>query len=251
MESGEYLEYSIEVGSCDIDMWGFLKPTMILNLCQESAYMHSSQRGFGYHNLLEQGVAWVLSRAKAEIKRLPQWGEKITIRTWHKGQSGLFSLRDYAFTDAQGNQIIAATTSWLIINLATRRISRVDRVFAADDAFRLLEYKCDAVEQEAHRVVVPSDKVWLSEHHVRYSDMDVNHHVNNVRYMEWACDNSTQQMDQKCRLAGFCINFNHEAKFDERVRLSGSTTSNDDTLFVEGTIEDRNIFCVELNYTQK
>ncbi len=246
----EYLDYTFEVGSCDIDIWGYLKPTAILNVCQESAYMHSSQVGFGYHNLAESGTAWVLSRVKAEIERLPIWGEQIHLRTWHKGQSGLFSLRDYIFYDAHDIPIIRVTTSWLIINIKTRRITRVDRIFAADDPLRLVEYKCDAIAAEAERLEMPAEQISLGEHHVRYSDMDVNHHVNNTRYMEWACDYSPQQMNPERRLSSFCVNFNHEAKFDEKVALQSCSPTQDKVL-IEGSIEGRSIFCAELNYCNR
>lgn len=249
MKTAEYLEHTFEVGSCDMDIWGFLKPATILSLCQESAYMHSTRMGFGYDRLLESGAAWVLSRAKCLIQRLPKWGEKITLRTWHKGQSGLFSLRDYQFYDQSGAEIITVTTSWLIINLATRRISRVDRIFSADDPFKLSEYHHDAIATEVERLEMPTEQISLGEHYVRYSDMDVNRHVNNARYMEWACDNSAQQMDPALRLESFCINFNHEAKYDECVALQGVTSVS--KALIEGAIQGRSIFCVELCYCDR
>ncbi len=243
-----YLEYSFIVGSCDMDLWGNLKPTVILNICQEVAYMHSTRSGFGFEKLMELGTAWVLSRAAIEIDRLPKWGEQITVRTWHKGQSGLFSLRDYIFFDAQGEEIIRATTSWLIINIMTRRITRVDRLFSDDQALRLIEYPNHAIEQEAARVVAPVECCTLSEHAVTYSDLDVNHHVNNARYLEWICDNSPQQMEQERHLSHIVLNFNHEAKHNECVSIS-ATNPMADKIVMSGTVEGRDIFTAELNYT--
>ncbi len=246
MKEEEYLQHTFEVGSCDMDIWGFMKPATILSLCQESAYMHSTRMGFGYDRLHEIGAAWVLSRAKCLIHRLPKWGEKITLRTWHKGQSGLFSLRDYQFMDESGAEIITVTTSWLIINLATRRITRVDRIFSADDPFKLHEYNCDAIAHPAERLEMPTAQISLGEHHVRYSDLDVNQHVNNARYMEWACDNTEQLMDPNSRLTSFCINFNHEAKYGEIVEIKGVNDLSKS--LVEGSIQGRSIFCAELCY---
>lgn len=250
MEKFEYLDHTFDVGSCDMDMWGFMKPTVILNICQEAAYMHSTLLGFGYNTLVAMNLAWVLSRAKVEIERLPVWGERIRVRTWHKRESGLFGLRDYIFFDEELQPIIRATTSWLIINLATRRITRVDRVFGADKPLSVVACPHDAIEQEAPRLSMPEGAHSLEEHRVVYSDVDVNHHVNNAKYLEWACDNSAQQIGKERQLSSFCLNFNHEARFGESISLSG-IDADLDTLLLSGDVSARNIFVAELNYKDR
>lgn len=250
MDSCGYLDYTFTVSSYDIDIWGCLKPTAILNICQDSAYRHACGLGFGYEHLMSKGSAWVLSRARVEIERMPVWLEQVRVRTWHKRQSGIFALRDYIFYDENDVPIIRITTSWLIINIATRRIVRVDRVFEKDSAYKLVDYAHDALEHEAEKVEVGSEQKYIGEHHVRYSDMDVNQHVNNTRYLEWACDLSPQQMDSARCLSRFCINFNHEARFTERVMLSGSMPTSDE-MTVEGRIEGRSIFAVNLTYRDR
>ncbi|MFI3263986.1 MAG: acyl-ACP thioesterase domain-containing protein [Rikenellaceae bacterium] len=245
-----YLDHKFEVNSCDMDVWGFFKPISILHVCQDVAYMHSSKHGFGFDELIKLGAAWVLSRVKVEAERLPAWREKIRVRTWHKGQVGIFSLRDYIFYDEQDHPIIRVTTSWLIINIATRRIMRADRVFASDEPFKLITYQENAIETEAERVELPESKITCAEHKVVYSDLDVNHHVNNAKYLEWSCDQSPQQMQKGRHLSSFCLNFNHEAKFGEKVSICQSTPSEDEILF-EGDVNGRNIFTARLYYSSK
>ncbi len=244
-----YLDHTITVGSCDMDVWGHLKPTTILSICQETAYMHSTTYGFGFDHLLEKGAAWVLSRAAVQIERLPKWHDQITVRTWHKGSSGIFSLRDYIFYDASMTPIIRVTTSWLIINIASRRILRASSIFDANDSYEKLIYPHHAIEQEAQKVALPSGALLsLGSHRVLYSDLDVNHHVNNTRYLEWACDHSAQQMMPQRVLQGFTINFNHEAKYGEQVDIAGETGVAEDIFKVEGTSKGRSIFAAELHY---
>ncbi|MFR9503092.1 MAG: acyl-ACP thioesterase domain-containing protein [Rikenellaceae bacterium] len=243
----EYLDYTFEVGSCDMDVWGTLKPTSILHICQEVAYMHSTKLGFGFERLQETNTAWVLSRIKVEIDHLPVWHDKITVRTWHKRQSGLFSLRDYIFYDELQQPIIKVTSSWLTINIATRRITRIDRIFNSDDTFNISQYPHDAIAIEAERIEMPQQKVAARDHLVAYSDLDVNNHVNNARYMEWACDNSPQQMDNNSHLSSFILNFNHEATYGELVTLS-TAQLNPNSIHVEGSVSGKGIFTALLNY---
>ncbi len=210
--------------------------------------MHSTTYGFGFDHLLEKGAAWVLSRAEVKIERLPKWHDQITVRTWHKGASGVFSLRDYIFYDAEQKPIIRVSTSWLIINIASRRIQRASNIFGGDDGYERVIYPHHAIEREPQRVTLPCEGVvTLAEHTVRYSDLDVNHHVNNTRYLEWACDHSPEQMIQERELEGFIINFNHEAKYGERVTLSGAAPKKEQ-MIIEGCAEGRSIFTVSLSY---
>ncbi len=244
----EYLDHTFTVSSCDMDMWGRLKPTAILNICQEVAYMHSTLLGFGFESLHSQNLAWVLSRVKVEAARLPQWRDEIRVRTWHKGQAGLFALRDYIFFDSSDQPIIRVTTSWLIINLATRRITRVDRVFGTNSQVDLLEYKHHAIEAEAERVEMPAESKVAGMHKALYSDMDVNQHVNNAKYLEWVCDLAPQQTCEEIFLSRFCINFNHEMRLGQAVEITRAELGQDSEI-MEGKIEELSIFTLRLDYS--
>ncbi len=247
MNSENYLDHTFVVSSFDIDIWGRIRPTAILNICQDVAYLHSTSKGLGFEALLAQNMAWVLSRVKVSIERLPTWHEQIRVRTWHKGQSGLFSLRDYIFFDKDDNPLIRVTSSWLIINLATRRLGRVDKIFNQDGALTLAEHHQAAIEGEAERIAKPSAPTIVGSHRVLYSDMDINQHVNNTKYMEWACDHSEPQMQRDRQLKGFTINFNHEAKYDELITLT-STPQTQREIIIEGSTTQRDIFIVALEY---
>ncbi len=241
-----YLDHTLEISSAEIDLWGELKPSSLLAICQDIAYVHSAASGVGFDTLVSQNMAWVLARVKVEIDRMPKWHEQIRIRTWHKRESGIFSLRDYIIYDKEDKPIVRVTSSWLILNLETRRLSRVGRVFSLSQ----LDCPIGAIEAEAERITTPTDHTPLADHIVGYSDLDLNHHVNNTRYMEWACDSSPMQMQMQMRLKGFTINFNHEARCGEVVSLS-TTPQPNYSLVVDGSITERNIFVVALEYTKR
>ncbi|MFR9650215.1 MAG: acyl-ACP thioesterase domain-containing protein [Rikenellaceae bacterium] len=245
-----YIDYNITVTSSDIDLWGYLRPTAILAILQEAAYLHSEQRRMGVDALHEQNVTWVLSRVRVEAERLPELHERIRVRTWHKGQSkesGLFSLRDFIIYDSEDRAIIRATSSWLVINIETRRITRIDKLFSGDSTLSRLVYQGDAIQSEAERVNPLSDGQAVGEHRVLYSDIDINQHVNNTKYLEWACDHAPQSMESQNRFKTLTINFNHEAKYGELVTLR-STPQHPNRVQIEGVIEKRSIFTLTLEY---
>ena len=107
----------------------------------------------------------------------------MTFTTWHKGLNRLFFLRDFLMTDKEGNPRVKATTSWLVINLDTRRLVRDPQLL--EDGTICSE---NVLETPADKVAMPKDAEvnLVMEHAVAYSDLDMNGHVNNAMYMQWA-----------------------------------------------------------------
>ena len=103
------------VKSYETDMNAMLKPCSFMYHLQEMANMHAASLGFGYDDLIEKGILWVLSRIHVKFNRMPAWREEVTMETWHKGSEKLFGLRDYKMEDLAGNRLAEVTSSWLII----------------------------------------------------------------------------------------------------------------------------------------
>jgi hypothetical protein len=55
---------------------------------------------------------------------------------------------------------------------------------------------------------------------VRFSDLDVNEHVNSARYLSWALDSAPAEVQQRMELASFEINFVAEARLGDEVVVS-------------------------------
>ena len=169
----------------DTDASWRLKPTSFMNLAQEAAGLHAVHLGFGYDDLIVNNTAWILSRVHIEFLDTPKWRENITLITWHKGLNRLFYLRDFVLTDGNGKERVKATTSWLVLNLETRRLVRDPQLM--EEGTVNLE---NAIETPADKVQLPKDvePVLAFEHVVGYSDVDMNGHANNAMYMQWAMD---------------------------------------------------------------
>ena len=61
---------------------GGLKYTELCNLLQLSAAAHAEMGGISFTDMQSFNQAWVLSRIRVEIKELPKWKDKVTVRTW-------------------------------------------------------------------------------------------------------------------------------------------------------------------------
>ena len=52
------------------------------------------------------------------------WRDIVHLKTWHKGAFKVLYLRDFQLFDEAGEALASATTSWLIIDMNTRRMVR-------------------------------------------------------------------------------------------------------------------------------
>ena len=169
----------------------------------------------------------------------------MTLQTWHKGLERLFFLRDFVMTDSEGKVRVKATSSWLVLNLDTRRLVRDPNLI--DEGKTCTEH---VLEKPADKVVFPKDveAVKVMEHVVAYSDIDMNGHTNNAMYMQWAMDAVDLEISTNRDVREMTINFNHETKAMDVVSIYKAIVENETGrhVYIEGKVEDRSAFCVEL-----
>lgn len=229
----------------DTDASWRLKPASFMNYAQEAAGRHAVYLGFGYDDLILTNTAWILSRVHVEFTDTPKWREDITLTTWHKGLNRLFYLRDFILTDDEGRERVKATTSWLVLNLETRRLVR-DPMLMEEGTM----CSDNVLETPADKVQMPKDAVQelMLEHTVAYSDIDTNGHTNNAMYMQWAMDAVGYEITSVRPVKEFTINFNHETKAGDKVSIYRSIVEREDGLhvFIEGRLSEASSFIVEI-----
>lgn len=227
------------------DMSRRLKPASFMDLAQEAATLHANILGFGYDDLIVSGNAWIISRMRVVFVDTPKWREDVTLATWHKGLNRLFFLRDFLMTDNDGNVKVKATTSWLVLNLDTRRLVRDPKLL--DEGKTCTE---NVIETPADKVAMPKDAEvkLVMEHEAAYSDLDMNGHVNNAMYMQWAMNAVNYEISSERPVKEFTINFNHEIKPQEIVSIYKAIVEKEDGrhVFVEGKVGEQSSFCVEI-----
>lgn len=222
-----------------------LKPAAFMDLAQEAAGLHAVELGFGYEDLIKNNTAWILSRVNIKFVDTPLWRDDITLTTWHKGANRLFFLRDFIMTDKDGKERVKATTSWLVLNLETRRLVRDPMLM--EEGTVCTE---NVIETPADKVVMPKDvpAELVLEHAVAYSDVDMNNHTNNAMYMQWAMDAVDYEIASTNAVKEITVNFNRETKAGDVVAIYRACVEKEDGLhvYVEGKVEDASSFCVEI-----
>ena len=191
--------------ACDCDMGGLWRPSAVMEAMQETAATHSDRLGVGRDALMALGVVWVLSRSRVTFSRTPRLGETVTVQTWPLLPKHMFYARNNAFLDSEGRRIGEASSLWVLMDVQTRRIVNRDEVPARlpDDADLPAGPAMSAIrplagEAEARALVPP------------YADFDVNGHVNNTKYLDWACNALGHDVLAQSRIASFSICYDAE-----------------------------------------
>lgn len=179
---------SIHKQSFEIDFFacspsGHLKWVDLCKLIQSVSADHSVIGGISFWDLKTHNQAWVLSKFRIEKKaELPQWQDKITITTWIERLDGVRSIRN--FEVYLKDQLIAVASSlWVIINTERRR---PELIALPHDHF--IKYTDKKVTEAEFAKLYKGDYQKIDHVRVKLSDLDMVHHVTNIKYLEWCID---------------------------------------------------------------
>ncbi len=171
--------------SYEVDSGGRASLPTVCNWLQEAAGNHAARLGWSVHDLGARGQTWVLARLLLRVARPASWGETVRVTTWPAGTHRLFALRDFRIADANGDEVAAATTSWMLMQLATRRPVRPPRELEALEARSPGRAMVDGMGRLAEPESVACRECRVE---VRHGDLDVNGHANNVAVIGWALE---------------------------------------------------------------
>ncbi len=230
----------------DVDASMRLRATAFMDYAQEMAYLAAEAMNFGYEQMIKEGKAWVLSRLHFIFEDTPRWGEQIELNTWHKGPSGPFYIRDFTVTDPETGKIrVRGTSSWVIMDVVARRMVRSAEAMELVDP--VTQRSEQAIEENAQRVAIPRgvEPIKAGTHTVGYSDIDLQQHTNNARYVLWAMNCIDTNTIKEHPFKELTVNFNHETRANDVVDLLVHQDSL--TFYVEGVCGGNQVFCLKVD----
>lgn len=223
--------------SRDVDYSGHLRPGALMLVMQEAASTHAESLGAGYDKLTANHLAWVLTRVSVKMQRYPRMFETIRLRTWPAKMRHAIFPRYFEFETLDGEPIGCASTAWAIIDTETRRMAEDLAVFGVTVPENT-ERKPPMGMPRAPRAV--EGETAVSTRRAAYSDVDINGHVNNTRYIDWLCDILPYEQFKKGGMTSFTIGYESEIKYGEEVELLLTVAENSFSVF--GSADGRPCF---------
>ena len=210
--SGIYTQ-KIELVSSDVDANRRLRMSALFRFLQEISIAHTERLGAGRAKTLDRGALWVMTRMYVRLARSPVYGERLTLESWPGETMHLLFPRGYRLLSQSGERLGEASGLWALIDAVERRM-----LFPSELGIELEGVSVEG-ELPPPGALAPFEADVSEVRDVRYSDIDLNAHVNNTRYLDWFDDLFDEQFHRAHRWRELQINYQSEIAPRARVEL--------------------------------
>ena len=235
---GRYLDMA-EPFHCDFSHRLFMGH--LGNHMLNAADFHSRDRGFGMDYLNSINKTWVLSRLAIEMDEMPLQYEKFYVETWVESAMRYFTNRNFRVVAATGDSTPVTQhpspkvygygrSIWAMIDTETRQPCNLLEVNNGS----ILEY----VEKEKENPMAKLSRVKMDENaelvrtiETNYCDVDINGHINSVKYIEHVLDLFSLEWYKEHMLKRFDIAYVAESHGGDKLCFYSETDEEDELAF--------------------
>lgn len=210
-----------------------LTPGGIIRYFQDCSIFHTRDSGEGITLQETSNRAWMLSSWHIVIHQYPRLGDRLKVKTWPSGIKGIYGYRNFVLEDEHEMPVVEADSTWFLLDLETgmpRRVTDKDLEPYGADGPRI------AMPPVSKKIVVPEHGEVLPPVPVTLRQIDSNHHVNNVEYVEMALAASGGEP----RITQLRVDYKKAAVFGDLIYPR--VTSADDSVTVVLANEQQEIF---------
>lgn len=176
---------TVELNSHDVDTFNLVHPAHYFRVLQEASGSHAYLKGVGIPHLRKEGMTWVVTRTRMEIYHYLSWPATIEVETWPQGIWKFYYPRVCRANSKDGNPLFEAMSQWLVVDTETQRPQRNERISNSFDQVDKAFYKDPELGPRHNGEREDLPLLYTYTPRIVYSDVDLNHHVNNVVYLEW------------------------------------------------------------------
>ncbi len=231
-------EYKIQ--SCEVDMFRRLRLSQLFTFTQEAAIHHTEILGAGREKTLDRGFLWVVTMQHAEVNRLPEYDEEITLKSWAGETMHVMFPRFFEIIGRDGECLIRGSAIWMLMDEKKRSM-----IFPDKEGISVKGIKTD----RDYRLPTPvklQDTDKTAEFTVPYSYSDINGHLTNTKYFDIAEDLTS--LSSKGKTPKYVsIEYSGEARYSESFEIS--YREDESSLFLSGNKPDgKKVFKLKMEY---
>lgn len=204
------------INTYDVDSNLRCKFSSLVNYLWDVVISQSEHLGETSDGLISQHSLWVLLKYDISIHEYPKLKETITVDTGVLGIKKFYGYRNYTIKNSNGDIIANATSTAILIDEKKRRPAKISEE----------QSKIYGIEGELSNPPVLDDIALLERedfsgsYPVRFSDIDSNNHVNNVKYMEMSLDTLPRSILNEYNLSNIKVLFKKESLDGDTLKVS-------------------------------
>lgn len=215
----------------DYNSDGKMKIQSVLKIFENAANHHSDLAGDYILKGSSDGHAWILTDWMIEMESFPEYGEKVRAVTWSQGATSLFgSSRDY---EIYRNDKLCGkgTTRWVRYDLNSNRPAKIEADLMEKYG---PESKSVFAESKLPKIEMPesfSSEIVLKPRRI---DIDFNHHVHNLVYVDYAMEVLPLEVFGKQDFRNLRITYKSAVKEGDEIKVKYSLDGNLHKVFIFG-----------------
>lgn len=183
----------------------------------QSDYLGETKEGF-----VQNQCIWVLLKYDITIYEYPKFRDTITVDTKVLGSKKFYGYRQNTIRNSEGKVIGEAFSTAILIDFEKRRPMRISST--QSEIYGLNGELAEVPTLDDLPKIQKED--YKKDYPVRYSDIDSNGHVNNVKYMEMAVDTLPRYILNEYNLFNIKVLFKKETTDGDTLHISSEVIYN-------------------------
>ncbi|WOL14019.1 hypothetical protein Cni_G22799 [Canna indica] len=235
MQDGLVFRQNFSIRSYEIGADRTASIETLMNHLQETALNHVKRAGLmgdGFGSTPEmskRNLIWVVTKMQVLVEQYPSWEDVVEVDTWvaPSGKNGMrrdWHVRDYG----TGKTVMKATSVWVMMNKQTRRLSKIPEEVRAEIGSYFVDRGpiIDEDDRKLSKLEHDTADYVRSGLTPRWGDLDINQHVNNVKYIGWILESAPTTILESHELVGMALEYRRECGKDSVLQSLTAVSSN-------------------------
>lgn len=228
----EFYDRTFPITSSEVDVHGDCRPAALLSFFQDLATDHAALLHMDRDYLMaEYNAIWMLVRVWYRLSRPLRMGEEVSIRTWHRGAGGLIVYRDFDLY-VDGAWVGEAVSAWVVADVDSRKMLRPGSV----QNIAMSPVPESVKTKQLKLMRAPKDRKVVYTKTVRFSDLDINGHMNNTKYADVMLDALEPDELKERFISEMQLNYSRECLPGETMDIA--RVMGEDSCYIDGCSED-------------
>lgn len=202
----------------------------IMSIFQDIAGMKSEEVHFGINDISTTRLSWIILNWRIKVLKRPIYNERVLAKTWVRNTNRRFSYRDFEMYDNLGNLLAIGTSQWAFINIDTKELTSLPQ--EAIDAYGK-EDRSVFENNNTKKIKEPLQYSNVIEYNILRSDIDVNEHVHNLKYLNMVSEVLPYDIYNGKECNNIEISYKKQIKYNDKINVFYANENNENIIAIK------------------
>lgn len=166
---------------------GEMSNKSFLSIMENLAEAHSAYCHISFSDLKKYDLSWVILNWKLKVFKRPKADETLRVQTWCTGFNKILIYRDFNVFNEKNELCAIATSKWCMVNISLGKMAKLPDDI--DKKYHIVYTNKVFDENDIPKILIPNENyVDCDTYKIRRFDIDINKHVHNLNYLNFAME---------------------------------------------------------------